>query len=258
MQPGFRNQIRIALLILTAAPALVSASGLPDSCDQLLIAIADDWSDSKGLIQRFERDGRSWRPVSAPAPALFGKKGLAWGIGVTTPQDGAPVKQERDKRAPAGIFALGKIFTHDPQLPEGSDYPYRTITKADAWIDDPNLGELYNQHIVVDPANPPGWFEQQKMRHGDFAYRWLIDIRHNRDQPIPGAGSAIFFHLRRGPDRVTAGCTTLPESELVETIRWLRADKHPHYVLLPAAEYQQNWRSWGLPEPKLLSALKVQ
>ena len=36
------------------------------------------------------------------------------------------------------------------------------------------------------------------MRSGDFAYHWLIEIRHNSDPPVPGAGSAIFFHIRRG------------------------------------------------------------
>ena len=116
-----------------------------------------------------------------------------------------PQKTERDKRAPAGVFKIGKIYTYDPALPGGAKYPFHTITEADAWIDDPTLPH-YNQHVVVDPRNPPPWFEKQKMRLNDPPHRWLIEIRHNADPPVPGAGSAIFFHIQRGPNRSSAGC----------------------------------------------------
>ena len=85
------------------------------------------------------------------------------------------------------------------------------------------------------------------MRSGDFAYHWLIDIRHNADPPVPGAGSAIFFHIRRGENRPTTGCTTMAEPELVKIIAWLRATKQPCYALLPAAEYENKWRALNLP-----------
>jgi L,D-peptidoglycan transpeptidase YkuD (ErfK/YbiS/YcfS/YnhG family) len=87
------------------------------------------------------------------------------------------------------------------------------------------------------------------MRPGDFAYRWLIEIRHNSDPPVPGAGSAIFFHTRRGVTRPTAGCTTMAKEDLVRTITWLKAAARPCYALLPQAEYEQKWRSWNLPAP---------
>ena len=80
------------------------------------------------------------------------------------------------------------------------------------------------------------------MRHNDFAYRWLVEIRHNSDPPVPGAGSAIFFHIRRGVNRPSAGCTTMAESELVKLIAWLRAPRHPCYALLPASEYEEKWQ----------------
>jgi L,D-peptidoglycan transpeptidase YkuD (ErfK/YbiS/YcfS/YnhG family) len=75
-------------------------------------------------------------------------------------------KTERDKRAPAGVFKIGTIYTYDPALPDGARYPFHIITEADAWIDDPTLPH-YNQHVVVDPKNPPPWFEKQKMRLND-------------------------------------------------------------------------------------------
>ena len=81
------------------------------------------------------------------------------------------------------------------------------------------------------------------MRHNDFAYRWLIEVRHNSDPPVPGDGSAIFFHIRRGVTRPTAGCTTMAEEDLVRVIRWLKADRRPCYALLPVDEYSSKWQS---------------
>ena len=93
---------------------------------------------------------------------------------------------------------MGKIYTYDAVLPAGSDYPYHQVSAADAWVDDPGLPD-YNRFVTIpDPDHPPAWFEKMKMRHGDFAYRWLVEIRHNADPPVANAGSAIFFHIRRG------------------------------------------------------------
>src|SRR6202012_2211100 len=114
----------------------------------------------------------------------------------------------------------------DSALPEGAKYPFHTVGAGDAWIDDINSPD-YNKNVAVDANNPPPWFEKEKMKHGDFAYRWLVEIRHNADPPVPGAGSAIFFHIRRGENRPTSGCTTMAEADLANLIRWLRADQLP-------------------------------
>jgi L,D-peptidoglycan transpeptidase YkuD (ErfK/YbiS/YcfS/YnhG family) len=90
------------------------------------------------------------------------------------------------------------------------------------------------------------------MRGGDFAYRWLVEIRHNSDPPVPGDGSAIFFHIRRGVNRPTTGCTTMAEQDLVRLITWLREAKHPCYALLTRADYSAKWQSWNLPAPELV------
>ena len=44
----------------------------------------------------------------------------------------------------------------------------------------------------------------------------------------------------------------MAEQDLVKLITWLRARRHPYYALLPAAEYDQKWRSWNLPSPEAL------
>ena len=232
----------------------VRADGVPDDCTQLIVAIAPTWNSMHGRLQLFERSrGEAWQSVSAAVPVLFGKDGVAWGSGFAGQDEPGLRKKERDGRAPAGVFRIGKIYTYDPQLPAGSDYPFHQVTRADAWVDDVNSPD-YNRFVSIeDPSDPPAWFEKQKMRHHDFAYRWLIEIRHNSDLPIPGAGSAIFFHIRRGVNRPTSGCTTMAEHDLVKLITWLRANRCPCYALLPVSEYQKKWRLWNLPEPDKVS-----
>ncbi len=240
-------------MLFLALPAAAHAGEL-DGVKQLIVSIAPSWNASTGRLQCFERSGSAWKPVTNAWPVLYGKTGLAWGRGVLGTGEPGLAKTERDKRAPAGVFRIGTIYTYDPALPDGASYPFHIVTTADAWIDDPTLPH-YNQHVTIDPQNPPPWFAKQKMRHGDFAYRWLVEIRHNADPPQPGAGSAIFFHIRRGADRPTAGCTTMAEENLVKMIRFLRADARPHYALLPRGEYEAKWKAWGLPDLQAGAAL---
>ncbi|MDQ2659320.1 MAG: hypothetical protein M3Y03_02755, partial [Verrucomicrobiota bacterium] len=134
-----------ALLLASSA----HAAGVPDDCTQLLVAIAPDWNSTMGELRLYERErGAPWRQEGAPIAVLFGKNGLAWGIGVAGQNETGLHKKERDGRAPAGIFHLGKVYTYDAQLPPGSDYPFRQVTEADVWSDDPRSPN-YNRHIVI-------------------------------------------------------------------------------------------------------------
>ena len=161
------------------------AAGVPDDCTQLIVGIASDWNSMRGTLQLFERPrGGSWNAASARFPVLFGKSGLAWGIGLAGQDEAGLKKKERDGRAPAGVFRIGEIYTYDAQLPPGGDYPFHQVSEGDIWSDDPRSPN-YNRHITIDPKNPPDNYSHEKMRSGDFAYHWLIDIRHNSDPPIP-------------------------------------------------------------------------
>lgn len=236
-----------ALALLQFASS-ARAAGVPNDCQQLIVALAPDWDSMQGTLQRFERSGTGpWQPAGVACPVLFGKNGLAWGRGMAGQDENGLRKSERDGRAPAGVFRIGKIYTYDAALPAGADFPFHQVSKADAWIDDPTRPD-YNRFVTIDdPENPPPWFAKEKMRHNDFAYRWLVEIRHNSDPPVPNEGSAIFFHIRRGVARPTSGCTTMAENDLIKLITWLRADRHPCYVLLPRTVYGAKERSWNLP-----------
>jgi L,D-peptidoglycan transpeptidase YkuD (ErfK/YbiS/YcfS/YnhG family) len=246
----FKSTLRCLFVCMLVSPILPArADGVPDNCTQLILGTAPTWDSSRGEIRLLERArGGDWTLVVGPFPALFGKNGLAWGTGLAGQNEPGLRKKERDGRAPAGVFEIGQIFGYDPHLPPGGDYPYHQVTEADIWSDDPRSAN-YNRHMVIDPKNPPDNYSHEKMRSGDFAYHWLIEIRHNSDPPVPGAGSAIFFHIRRGVNRPTTGCTTMAKENLLKIITWLRVERHPCYALLPESEYEEKWKAWNLPSP---------
>jgi L,D-peptidoglycan transpeptidase YkuD (ErfK/YbiS/YcfS/YnhG family) len=246
----------VAAVVFLGLFSNAHAAGVPDDCTQLLVGVAPDWNSMRGELRLYDRErGGKWTQNGGSIPVLFGKNGLAWGTGLAGQDESGLRKKERDGRAPAGVFRLGKVYTYESQLPPGADYPFRTVTEADVWSDDPRSPN-YNRHIVIDPKNPPDNYTHERMRSGDFAYHWLIDVRHNSDPPVPGLGSAIFFHIRRGVNRPTAGCTTMAQEELLRVIRWLRAPRKPCYALLPAAEYESKWSAWNLPAPARSSGAK--
>ncbi len=241
---------------LTARSQQGPPQRVPDSTNQLVVAVADDWSSHRGRLMVYERKSAAapWTPVlGKPIPVLFGKNGLGWGYGVLPVphgQGGVPSKREKDRRAPAGLFRIGMLFGYAPSAPQGVKNGYYQVTAKDCWVDDVSH-PAYNRHIVVDPKNPPAWYDKQRMRLGDFAYEWMLEIRHNSDPaPIAGHGSAIFFHIRRGVDTPTFGCTTMARGDLLTLLQSLKPGLKPHYVLLPKAEYTARVKSWGLP-PKM-------
>src|ERR1700722_6938116 len=111
------------VFILCAVLALISsarADGVPPECTQLILGTAPDWNSMHGTVQLFERPrGGQWAAFSPSWPVLFGKNGLAWGIGLAGQHESGLHKKERDGRAPAGIFKIGDVYGYDATLPPG-------------------------------------------------------------------------------------------------------------------------------------------
>ena len=250
-----RQKKSSALLILGCFFLLWSVSSahaqLGRAVRQVIVTRAASWDSNTASMQCWQRPSAAaaWQPVfEKPVPVLLGRKGLAWGRGVfNPPRNGVPMKVEKDWKAPAGVFHLGSLFGYAATPPSGTRWPYIQVGPWDAYVDD-STSPFYNQHVRIDPRQGiPPWFEKQKMRLGDAAYKWMLEIRHNQRPAAPGYGSAIFFHVRRGPDKPSAGCTTMAEGDLVRLLRWIDPGASPHYVLLPRADYAALRSAWGLP-----------
>jgi L,D-peptidoglycan transpeptidase YkuD (ErfK/YbiS/YcfS/YnhG family) len=237
-------------MVISALSPSESHAQLGRAVRQVIVTQSATWNSNTATMQCWQRAsaGAPWQPVfEKSVPVLLGRKGLAWGRGVfNPPQNGVPAKIEKDWKAPAGVFQLGSLFGYGAAAP-GGRWPYIQVGPWDAYVDD-SYSPYYNRHVRIDPRQGiPPWFEKQKMRLGDAAYKWMLEIRHNQQPAAPGYGSAIFFHVRRGPDKPSAGCTTMAEADLTRLLRWLDPAASPHYVLLPKADYAALRGPWGLP-----------
>lgn len=129
----------------------------------------------------------------------------------------AAEKREGDGATPAGLWRLEGAF-HRPERvarPPLKGPPFkgsRPIRPWMRWSDDPR-----------DPAynalRPENRFSAERMRRGDRMYDLVGILDHNRDPAIPGAGSAVFLHLWRGPRRPTAGCLAFKRADLEWILR---------------------------------------
>ncbi len=244
---GRLTPLVLGALLLGAVPL----HGAAPSPTQLLLSVAPDTEAIKGLLLLYERKDAAhpWTPAGGPVPVQYGWKGLAWGRGLHAPQPGLQ-KKEGDGRAPMGRFALGLVMGDAPRLPDGAKWAdYVQTSYRTAWVDDPTLPNYNHLYVLKDGETPPPWFERNRMRVGDPARAWEIVIEHNYDDPLPGAGSAIFFHIQRGTDHASAGCTVMPQDALLKLIVWLDPAAHPQLVQLDQADYERLWKEWDLPAP---------
>ncbi len=226
-------------------------AALPPETTQAIIGIADGWDSSRAALSLVEKDGGRWRRVLGPVSARLGSKGLVWGLGLHANPRGAVVKKEGDGRSPAGVFALGGVWTTRDDVKLDASIPVVRVCDRDLWVSDLR-SPYYNRYVRLDhPAATP-WEKKEQMRLNDAAHSIKMLIRHNTDEtrgrPVRGAGSSIFFHIwRQGGAYPTAGCTAMAESDLRAILGRLKASRHPVYILLPNADYVRLRPAWGLP-----------
>jgi len=79
---------------------------------------------------------------------------------------------------------------------------------------------------VVNPSEVGGrtWTSSEMMRRDlnnhDDLYKLGLLVSYNAPAR-PGAGSCIFLHIWRGPERPTVGCTAMPEEGMMTLLAWL-------------------------------------
>lgn len=248
----------LRLLIATSAAfALAACASRPASppptagSNQLVLVTTADWDATGATLRRYERAGDRWQPVGEPWPAIVGRAGSAWGMGLHPEVPGAPVKREGDGRAPAGVFAIGEAFGYGATA--DTALPYRAMTAGDWCIDVPG-STLYNRIVHVDDVGEAaieGSTEPMRRdlhKDGDIRYVQGFVIEHNT-AAVPQAGSCIFAHVWKSPDTPTAGCTAMDAAHMQALLAWLDPAARPLFVLLPEAQHTRLHAAWGLPAP---------
>lgn len=221
-------RIFFVLFLLTATRG---AAGLSPECFQVIAVVTPAWDSPTGRMWRLEREGASWHPVNEAVAVTVGHRGLGIGLGLHTDGLAGPLKEEGDKRAPAGVFAIESAFgTKDRNSPR---FPYRKTTTSDRWVDDPGSSH-YNQWVGLgDPGIRQDWKSAEILRRPDGLYDLALVVGHNRGPVVQGRGSAIFMHRWYAPGRSTIGCTAMDPRHLRELFEWLDAGKRPVLVQAP-------------------------
>lgn len=214
---------------------------------QCLVVVAENWNAKTGVLRAFERtSGRSgWQPHGGAIPIVLGKKGMAWGRGLFDFKTSSG-KVEGDNKAPAGIFRLGPAFGYAPKsAARWIKLPYVQLTKNTEGVDDPR-SRYYNKLVDRAKVAKVDWQSSEQMLRADILYKWGVVVAHN-SAATPGAGSCIFLHIWKNSGFPTAGCTAMPERDLVNLLRWLDPAAKPVLVQMPWLEYEASRVKFRLP-----------
>jgi L,D-peptidoglycan transpeptidase YkuD (ErfK/YbiS/YcfS/YnhG family) len=192
-----------------------SLARLAGESSQVLLVVGEESAGFNGTLYVLEKRGTIWRGAFPPLGALIGEKGFA----------PPGLKKEGDLRTPSGVFAMKLTFGYAPGIP--SRMPYRQAGADDIWVDDISSPD-YNRWVRKGETTAASF---EIMRLPDDRYKYGIVVEYNTDPVVKGAGSAIFFHVRRGENMPTLGCVALSESDMLKVLGWLDPAARPLVVM---------------------------
>jgi L,D-peptidoglycan transpeptidase YkuD (ErfK/YbiS/YcfS/YnhG family) len=208
-----RDAVARALLI---AASLASAPALAQTCPgpladakRLVLVAADGFNAPAATLQTFERatPKDSWKAIGAAEPALVGKAGMAWSHFFRDLRRGnEPVKVEGDKRAPAGVYRIGRTFGIVPSPRPG----HLQVTGDTICVHDLS-SPAYN--TIASRAQIGPKVSAENMSRALPMYRRGLLVDYPTDAKAR-AGSCIFIHVWHSPTTGTAGCVSMQEVRL--------------------------------------------
>lgn len=225
------TRLLLGALLSTGGFVRAEPGTLPADCRQLVAVITPAWEATAGSLWRLGREGGVWRVLSESVPVTVGHRGLGIGLGLHPAGLAGPVKDEGDRRAPAGAFLIESAFGTKEM--KRSALPYRKTTERDFWVDDPSSSH-YNQWVsLAEPGLRQDWQSAEILRRKDGLYDLALVIGHNRNPVVKARGSAIFMHRWVAPGRSTIGCTAMDPKDLRGLFDWLESESRPVLVQAP-------------------------
>ena len=179
---------------------------------QVISVIASGYGATTATVRAFaKRDGK-WHQVFGPWRANVGYRGFA--------PRGA--KREGDGRTPSGSYRFSFFFGVDRN--PGVHYRWRHAHTYDVWDDD-SASPRYN--TWVDTRRHSAGRSPEPL-HVVPSYRDVAVIAYNT-RHVPGRGSAIFLHVTH--HSATHGCISLPRTDVIKILRWLRPEDHARIIM---------------------------
>jgi L,D-peptidoglycan transpeptidase YkuD (ErfK/YbiS/YcfS/YnhG family) len=213
MLSGHRTAAALAvmagLLVLPMQRAFAQSCPAPlGDARRLVLVTARTMNDMPAAMQLYERasPAEPWRALGPSEPVVLGKAGMGWSHFFRRhAKAGEPVKVEGDKRAPAGVYPIGRSFGTVPSPRPG----HLQVTDDTVCVYEPS-SPRYNTITSRKLAGP---VNVENMSKALPMYRRGLVV----DYPTDGrarAGSCIFIHVWRSPTTGTAGCVAMPEPRI--------------------------------------------
>ena len=125
-------------------------------------------------------------------------------------------KKEGDKKTPAGLFSLGKVYYRKDKIRNlKTSLKKIVIKKKMAWCDDPN-NKFYNKLTFTNDKS------KEKLYRKDNLYNIIVVINYNIKPIMKNKGSAIFIHLARKNYSGTMGCIGLKKKDLLDILKTVK------------------------------------
>ena len=132
--------------------------------------------------------------------------------------NGVGEASEFTSATPQGTFPLYLAFGINPD--PGTKVPYLQVDEYDYWVGD-SSSPLYNQYARADSDTDWDKSKSEKIIDYPTAYGYCLFIGYNIEG-VPGKGSCFFLHCSNG--RPTAGCVSVPESDMAFILRNIGED----------------------------------
>ena len=191
---------------------------------QLITVQSSSYSTTYATLSAWRRQGRCWTAVYGPWTARIGANGFS------------DHKREGDNTTPTGSYGIGPTMYGNAPNP-GVSYSYHRLVCGDWWDEDPGSASYNTFQHVTCGQTPSFGGGSEALWTESAAYPAFAVVDYNTAPVVRGAGSAIFIHADVGGS--TAGCISLPLSELDRLLDWLSPGAAPVVVMGPDSEIRR-------------------
>ncbi len=213
--------ITAVLTVSTAASPLpapvrdsLSHTGIPAerlnelNCSQLVLV---ESQGCNGCLSFYEKDDNGcWSCNDGMCSSCWVGKN-----GVGKASEGVPT-------TPRGLYAIGSAFYRDSK--PSTKLNAFAVTPDTYWVDD-SSSKNYNKRVVGNADRD--WNSAENMYTSEYRYGFVIE--YNTGNPVPGKGSAFFFHVYGKP---TDGCVGADVSTVLSYLQALDASKNPYILIV--------------------------
>src|SRR5262245_8105738 len=208
--------LAVHVVAAALAAACPSYPSVPPATTQLLTVSAPHLRTTSATFRAWRRAGGCWRQVAGPYTARVGRNGLRVN------------RREGDGTTPIGTFPItARMYGNAPN--PGVAFRYTRLHCGDWWVEDPRSPAYNTFQRTGCGVTPPFKVTTPDMSKSVHAYAYLAVIGFNMSPIVAGRGSGIFLHVQ--VRNSTNGCVSLPRSQLLRVLRWLRPTPAPQIVI---------------------------